>query len=106
MPGRGSEQVPERTQHMWTNSVALVGEDVWRCVLVGDCDVEMIEPELRQDFLKLMLGINGPQDALSKQLHSEIGPIGQPVVVLVSEDFFFGRVSGRYELPHAWSSQL
>jgi hypothetical protein len=65
----GFKQVFKFAEGTWANGVALIADEVVRHLLVfAEVDVEVIEPEVGHDFLKLGAGVDVAGEALGHEL--------------------------------------
>ena len=58
MPRRGQQQVLELTQHVGANGVALVTGQQRTILLLAFVHIEVVEPEIREHFFQLPVGID------------------------------------------------
>ena len=84
--GGGEEQVAELAEGVFADGVALVGGGVPLVGVFADVDVEVIEPEVGHDLLKLALGEDGAEElGLGELVDDLVG--GADVGVHGVEDF-------------------
>ena len=82
------EQVAELAEHAGRDGVTLEREQVQPRLVVGERDVEVVEPEVDQHRLELILGVDGLQQLVRHELADELALGPEAAVAIEREDGF------------------